>query len=189
MKEQHRYSSKMDLSLGYLVSPQVQKLYLATGNDRLKLLVLYSGEEDERLRKAAAGTLAMLTAEQPELCARIPGTVRTPSSVQQSLFQSCCFSSSCATAVFPQTTHWLEIVQALLLSDIPDLRHRGVVIIQNMMQAEKTLAETLMESEALEILSVLAKGGEGAVETVSRIAQNCLDQAIEYGIIKTREGK
>lgn len=91
MREQHRYSSKMDLSLGYLVSPQVQKLYLATGNDRLKLLVLYSGEEDERLRKAAAGTLAMLTAEQPELCARIPGTVRTPSSVQQSLFQSCIF--------------------------------------------------------------------------------------------------
>lgn len=63
---------------------QVQKLYLATGNDRLKLLVLYSGEEDERLRKAAAGTLAMLTAEQPELCARIPGTVRTPSSVYHS---------------------------------------------------------------------------------------------------------
>lgn len=63
---------------------QVQKLYLATGNDRLKLLVLYSGEEDERLRKAAAGTLAMLSGEQPELCARIPGTVRTPSSVQHS---------------------------------------------------------------------------------------------------------
>lgn len=58
--------------------PQVQKLYLATGNDRLKLLVLYCGEEDERLRKAAAGTLAMLTAEQPELCARIPGTVSRP---------------------------------------------------------------------------------------------------------------
>ena len=56
-------------------APQVQQLYLATGNDRLKLLVLYSGEEDERLRRAAAGTLAMLTAEQPELCARVPATV------------------------------------------------------------------------------------------------------------------
>lgn len=64
------------------VFPQVQKLYLATGNDRLKLLVLYSGEEDERLRKAAAGTLAMLTAEQPELCTRIPGTVSTHPSAQ-----------------------------------------------------------------------------------------------------------
>lgn len=63
-----------------VLSTEVQQLYVATGNDRLKLLVLYSGEEDERLRKAAAGTLAMLTAEQPELCARIPGTVKHPPS-------------------------------------------------------------------------------------------------------------
>lgn len=61
--------------------------------------------------------------------------------------------------------------------------------MQNMMRADKSLAETLMESEALEILSVLAKGGEGTVEAVSRVAQNCLDKAVEYGIIKTREGK
>lgn len=88
-----------------------------------------------------------------------------------------------------QTTHWIEIVQALLLSEISDLRHRGVVIVQNMMQADKNLAETLMESEALEILSVLAKGGEGTLEVISRVAQNCLDKAVEYGIIKSREEK
>lgn len=88
-----------------------------------------------------------------------------------------------------QTTHWLEIVQALLLSEISDLRHRGVVIVHNMMQAEKSLAETLMESEALEILSVMAKGGEGMPEPVRKIAQNCLDKAVEYNIIMTREGK
>lgn len=80
-------------------------------------------------------------------------------------------------------------MQALLLSEISDLRHRGVVIVQNMMQAEKDLAEKLMESEALEILSVLAKGGKGTVEAVSRIAQNCLDKAVEYGIIKTMAEK
>lgn len=88
-----------------------------------------------------------------------------------------------------QTTHWLEIVQALLLSEIPDLRHRGVVIVQNMIQAEKSLAEKLIESEALEILSVLAKGGEGMPDAVSKIAQNCLDKAMEYGIIRNREEK
>lgn len=53
----------------------MQKLYLATDSDRLKLLVLYSGEDDERLRKAAAGTLAVLTGDMPELCVRIPSTV------------------------------------------------------------------------------------------------------------------
>ncbi|XP_039664957.1 protein unc-45 homolog A [Perca fluviatilis] len=154
-------ASATECMCNLVLSPEVQTLYLATGNDRLKLLVLYSGEEDERLRKAAAGTLAMLTAEQPELCARIPGT----------------------------TTHWLEIIQSLLLCEISDLRHRGVVIVQNMMQAEKSLAETLMESEALEILSVLAKGGEGTPEPVSKIAQNCLDKAVEYNIIMNREGR
>uniref|UniRef100_A0A8C5CXQ7 Unc-45 myosin chaperone A n=1 Tax=Gadus morhua TaxID=8049 RepID=A0A8C5CXQ7_GADMO len=137
-----------------VLSTEVQQLYLATGNDRLKLLVLYSGEEDERLRRAAAGTLAMLTAEQPELCARVP------------------------------TTHWLEILQALLLSEVGDLRHRGVVIARNLMTAERSLAETLMESEALEILSVLAKGG-GTPDPIAKTAQSCLDKAIEYGIIQS----
>lgn len=79
-------------------------------------------------------------------------------------------------------------MQALLLSEVSDLRHRGVVIIQNMMQADKSLAETLIESEVLEILSVLAKGGEGTTQVVARVAQNCLDKAVEYGIIKSREG-
>ncbi|CAK6972616.1 protein unc-45 homolog A [Scomber scombrus] len=163
MFEEHNLvrASATECMCNLVLSTEVQKLYLATGNDRLKLLVLFSGEEDERLRKAAAGTLAMLTTEQPELCPRIPDT----------------------------TTQWLEIFQALLLSDISDLRHRGVVIIHNMMQAEKSLADTLMESEVLEILSVLAKGGEGIPVPVSRIAQNCLDKAMEYGIIRNREGK
>lgn len=52
-------------------------MYMATDNDRLKLLVLYCGEDDERLRKAASGMLAVLTGEMPELCSRIPGTVST----------------------------------------------------------------------------------------------------------------
>uniref|UniRef100_A0A4X1U8X8 Unc-45 myosin chaperone A n=1 Tax=Sus scrofa TaxID=9823 RepID=A0A4X1U8X8_PIG len=37
------------------MSKEVQDLFEATGNDRLKLLVLYSGEDDELLRRAAAG--------------------------------------------------------------------------------------------------------------------------------------
>uniref|UniRef100_A0A672G2E9 UNC-45/Cro1/She4 central domain-containing protein n=1 Tax=Salarias fasciatus TaxID=181472 RepID=A0A672G2E9_SALFA len=153
-------ASATECMCNLILSTEVQKLYLATGSDRLKLLVLYSGEEDERLRKAAAGTLAMLTAEQ--------------------LFPLFLFLSL-------QTTHWLEILQALLLSEITDLRHRAVVIVHNMMQADKSLAETLMESEAMEILSVLAKGGEGTPDPVSKIAQNCLSKAVEYGIIKSSQ--
>ncbi|KAL2093615.1 hypothetical protein ACEWY4_010927 [Coilia grayii] len=139
-----------------VLSTEVQKLFLDKGSDRLKLLVLYSGEDDERLRRAAAGTLAMVTAEQPEICARIPET----------------------------TSHWLEILQALLLSDSQDLRHRGAVITANLMQAQRDLAEKLMESEALEILSVMAKGDKPTPGPETRIAQQCLDLALGYGLIQ-----
>lgn len=51
------------------------ELFLAEGSERLKLVVLYSGEEDERLRRAAAGTLAVLTSLLPQICSRIPQVV------------------------------------------------------------------------------------------------------------------
>ena len=62
-----------------LLWPKVQDLFEATGNDRLKLLVLYSGEDDELLRRAAAGGLAMLTSMRPSLCSRIPQVVSASS--------------------------------------------------------------------------------------------------------------
>lgn len=68
---------------------QVQELFLAEDSDRLKLMVLYSGEEDEKLRRAASGTLAMLTALHPPICKRIPqvvsaqGGLGTPSTLGQ----------------------------------------------------------------------------------------------------------
>ncbi|NWX94176.1 UN45A protein, partial [Nothoprocta pentlandii] len=111
------------------MSREVQELFLAEGSDRLKLMVLYSGEEDEKLRRAASGTLAMLTALHPPICKRIPQV----------------------------TSHWLEILQALLLSPSAELQHRGAVVVMNMMAAAREVAEQLMASEMLEILSVLAK--------------------------------
>jgi hypothetical protein len=39
-------------------------------NDRVKLLVLYSMEEDEALTRAAMGALAMLS-HDPEICHKI----------------------------------------------------------------------------------------------------------------------
>lgn len=53
------------------------------------------------------------------------------------------------------------------------------------MQAERSLAEKLMESEVLEILSVLAKATEANKPPVSRAAQRCLDLALEYGLIRS----
>lgn len=56
--------------------PQVQERFLADGNDRLKLLVLLCGEDDEKVQKAAAGALAMLTAAHQRLCLKMTQVVR-----------------------------------------------------------------------------------------------------------------
>uniref|UniRef100_A0A2K5QIS0 Protein unc-45 homolog A n=2 Tax=Cebus imitator TaxID=2715852 RepID=A0A2K5QIS0_CEBIM len=138
------------------MSTEVQDLFEAQGNDRLKLLVLYSGEEDELLQRAAAGGLAMLTSMRPALCSRIPQV----------------------------TTHWLEILQALLLSPNQELQHRGAVVVLNMVEASREIASTLMESEMMEILSVLAKGDQSPV---SRAAAACLEKAVEYGLIQPNQ--
>uniref|UniRef100_A0A2K5YKX2 Protein unc-45 homolog A n=1 Tax=Mandrillus leucophaeus TaxID=9568 RepID=A0A2K5YKX2_MANLE len=138
------------------MSKEVQDLFEAQGNDRLKLLVLYSGEDDELLQRAAAGGLAMLTSMRPTLCSRIPQV----------------------------TTHWLEILQALLLSSNRELQHRGAVVVLNMVEASRQIASTLMESEMMEILSVLAKGDQSPV---TRAAAACLDKAVEYGLIQPNQ--
>ena len=56
---------------------QVQERYLQDGNDKLKLLVLLCGEDDEILQIAAAGALAMLTAAKKKLCTKLTLVVRT----------------------------------------------------------------------------------------------------------------
>lgn len=49
---------------------------MADGNDRLKLVVLLCGEDDEKVQVAAAGALAMLTAAQKKLCWKMTQVVR-----------------------------------------------------------------------------------------------------------------
>ncbi|XP_041320947.1 protein unc-45 homolog A isoform X2 [Pyrgilauda ruficollis] len=140
------------------MSKEVQEMFLAEGSDRLKLMVLYSGEEDEKLRRAASGTLAMLTSLHPAICKRIPQV----------------------------TVHWLEILQALLLSPSAELQHRGAVVVMNMMAAAREVAEQLIASEMLEILSVLAKDKDKP--RVAQAAQESLAHAVAYGLIKPNPG-
>lgn len=166
--------------------------------------MLYSGEDDDLLRRAAAGGLAMLTSVRPSLCCRIPQVVSASSLLgrggepgtprhgggwldKSQMGPVCQGSACCSVVTLPcslQTTHWLEILQALLLSSNQELQHRGAVVVLNMVEASREIASTLMESEVLEILSVLAKGKEGPV---TRAAVACLGKAVEYGLIKPNQ--
>lgn len=58
-----------------LFHSQVQERFTAEGNDRLKLVVLLCGEDDDKVQNAAAGALAMLTAAHKSLCHKLPQVV------------------------------------------------------------------------------------------------------------------
>ncbi|XP_007517005.1 protein unc-45 homolog B [Erinaceus europaeus] len=140
-----------------VVNKEVQERFLADGNDRLKLVVLLCGEDDDKVQNAAAGALAMLTAAHKKLCLKM-------------------------TQV---TTQWLEILQRLCLHDRLSVQHRGLVIAYNLLAADAELAKKLVESELLEILTVVGKQEPDEKRaTVVQAARECLIKCMDYGFIK-----
>nr|XP_012644406.1 protein unc-45 homolog B [Microcebus murinus] len=140
-----------------VVNKEVQERFLADGNDRLKLVVLLCGEDDDKLQNAAAGALAMLTAAHKKLCLKM-------------------------TQV---TSQWLEILQRLCLHDRLSVQHRGLVIAYNLLAADAELAKKLVESELLEILTVVGKQEPDEKKAdVVRMARECLVKCMDYGFIK-----
>ncbi|XP_058904607.1 protein unc-45 homolog B isoform X2 [Kogia breviceps] len=140
-----------------VVNKEVQERFLADGNDRLKLVVLLCGEDDEKVQNAAAGALAMLTAAHKKLCFKM-------------------------TQV---TTQWLEILQRLCLHDRLSVQHRGLVIAYNLLAADAELAKKLVESELLEILTVVGKQEPDEKRAaVVQTARECLIKCMDYGFIK-----
>ncbi|KAF7661136.1 hypothetical protein LDENG_00268900 [Lucifuga dentata] len=137
---------------------EVQERYIDDGNDKLKLLVLLCGEDDESLQTAAAGALAMLTAAQKKLCLKM-------------------------TLV---TSQWLEILQRLCLHSNPNIQHRGLVIVYNMLNSDNSeLTKKLIESEMLEILTVIGKAMDNPKrQEVIDVARTCLVKAMDLGLIK-----
>ncbi|KAE8624834.1 hypothetical protein XENTR_v10006060 [Xenopus tropicalis] len=141
------------------LNKEVKERFMAEGNDRLKLIILLCGEEDEvKLQRAAAGTLAMLTGAEKKLCHKM-------------------------TEV---TTQWMEILQRLCLSEDLQVQHRGVVIAYNLINADKELAKKLVESEMLEILTVIGKQADVPnKQHIINAAREALVKCLDYGFIKT----
>ncbi|XP_037665223.1 protein unc-45 homolog B [Choloepus didactylus] len=140
-----------------VINKEVQERFLADGNDRLKLVVLLCGEDDDKVQNAAAGALAMLTAAHKKLCLKM-------------------------TQV---TSQWLEILQRLCLHDRLSVQHWGLVIAYNLLAADAELAKKLVESELLEILTVVGKQEpDEKKKEVVQTARECLIKCMDYGFIK-----
>lgn len=90
------------------------------------------------------------------------------------------------TGLCQQTTQWLEILQRLCLNNNPKIQHRGLVIVNNMLNSDNSeLAKKLIECELLEILTVIGKAEDNPTrQEVIDTARTCLVKAMELGLIK-----
>lgn len=94
--------------------------------------------------------------------------------------------TDCLTDLYQQTTQWLEILQRMCLHDNPRIQHRGLVIVYNMLDSDNgELAKKLIESEVLEILSVIGKAEDNPKrQEAIDVARTCLVKALDLGLIK-----
>lgn len=89
-------------------------------------------------------------------------------------------------ALSQQTTQWLEILQRMCLHTNPKIQHRALVIIYNMLDSDNSeLGKKLIESEMLEILSVIGKAEDNPKRQEGiDVSRMCLVKAMELGLIK-----
>lgn len=124
-------------------------------NDRVKLLTLYCGdEEDPKLVIAAAGALAVLSHSEI-ICKKV-------------------------LEVKPH----LEILQSMIVNENPEIQHRGCYIMVNLIELGKESAEKLLEGQMLEILMAVSILNDPARERAKKLCDQALKKAEEFGIIK-----
>ena len=100
-----------------VVCEEVKELYRQEGNDRVKLLTLFSGEDDTLLQKAASGALCILS-EEVKVCRRIL-----------------------------DVSQYFEITEQLLVSEEEELQFRAVYTLSNLVLASRGTAERVLEYE------------------------------------------
>ena len=134
-------------------------------NDKMKYMVLLMADEDEEIVKAAAGAVAMLTSASTKLCQKI---------YESSQWEAC-------------------MLNTLANKDF-EVTYRGVVIVDNVVQCGKEIAEPMMDTQVMDVCQALIakanldEGNAVVNETLQKIKKICdhaLNLAHSMGIIKT----
>lgn len=137
-----------------VMSDDVVKLFEAK-NDRVKFLCLLCQEEDEETAAAAAGALAILTSSSKIICEK----------------------------VFEPST-WLEIFHTLIANPSPQVQHRGLVIVINVIRASSELAEKLLSTDVIDLLNGLAQLPDESRAKAREVAAECLKEAEKLNLVK-----
>lgn len=127
-------------------------------NDRVKFLALLCQEEDEETAMAASGALAILTNVSTKCCSKI-------------------FDSQ----------SWLDILHTLIANPSPQVQHRGIVIIYNMINSGPEVAGKLFETNVMELLMGLSQFPDETRAKARTVAQECLALAEKLKLIAKNE--
>ena len=103
-------------------------LFIKENNDRVKLLVLYCGEEDTALNIAASGSLAQLSFDNESICKKI---------ISVKSFISIFKESACSADI--------------------EFQYRIFYILHNISSINKDLCTYVVESELMEVIVALTR--------------------------------
>ncbi|XP_059619521.1 protein unc-45 homolog B [Phlebotomus argentipes] len=124
-------------------------------NDKIKFLALLSEDEDEETAVAASGALAILTST----------------------------SDMCCKKIF-DVQAWLEVVHTWIANPSPQVQHRGVVTILNMINSGKETAQKLFDTDVMELLMGLSQLPDDSRAKARETAMQCLKAAEKYQLIE-----
>lgn len=131
-------------------------VYEKPDNDRIKLLVLYCGEDDLKLAMAASGALAQFTDMSEKICER-------------------CVQVSSFVKIFKQ---------AACSSDI-QFQFRIFYILRNIATRKKELCTFIVQSDLMDVIVALSRlEVEKEREKVKELANEIVKQALEHELIK-----
>ncbi|XP_013379041.1 protein unc-45 homolog B [Lingula anatina] len=143
-----------------VMSEEVAKMYMGE-NDKVKLLVLYCAsdelQEDVALIQACLGTLAILSSRKV-ICEKIM-----------------------------KVKDWSDVLGGIAAQDNPELKHRALHIIMNMIESGKDIAEKVVQTKLLEVLLVLEQTVGSPTkenEKIHHCIRTSLDRLIEYKLIQ-----
>ncbi|ETN60615.1 translocase of outer membrane 34 [Anopheles darlingi] len=124
-------------------------------NDKVKILALYCEEEDEETAKAASGALAYLTAVSERCCEKI-------------------FAVS----------SWLDVFHTLVANPSPEVQHRGMVIIKNVIKTSQKLATKLLDTDILQMMYGVTQLNDERRAKAIECAHECLKLAEKSRLIR-----
>ncbi|CAF1354600.1 unnamed protein product [Rotaria sordida] len=166
-----------------LVAQEEVIKYFTDENDRIKLLVLLCGEEDDLLIKAALGTLATLSSLQIDLEDYKDVDLQDDDRKKLNEYIE---ENRLICEKIVNIKSFTDVFKQLCASQDSELQFRALYIIRNIIKTNKDIATHIVVTDLMDVLFAIKETKDDRLmneknrKMVSDIIQHCLD----YGLIQ-----